>query len=257
MVHHLVRVEEASILKVQVNLRSSVFSARQIEQHAGSSSDTATTGDRATMQTKTKAQTLAKPRSQAAPRASSAQPSAGAKVKAEGSGKDEQGLPIGELVKRSGVAASTLRFYEDAGLMRSTRSDSGRRHYARSDLRRLAFVRAAQSVGLSLEQIRAALAELPEGRTPTVADWTRLSSSWRPVLDERIAELCRLRDRLSSCIGCGCLSLRKCALYNPGDQAGEQGAGARFLLQADTAAPQAQVRPSNAAAKAKRARARP
>lgn len=139
-------------------------------------------------------------------------------------------LPIGELVRRSGVAASALRFYEDAGLLQSTRSDRGRRHYARSDLRRLAFVRAAQAVGLSLDQIRAALAELPEGRTPTVADWARLSSSWRPLLDQRIAELSRLRDTLSSCIGCGCLSLSKCALYNPADQAARQGPGARYLL---------------------------
>ncbi|OYU25890.1 MAG: redox-sensitive transcriptional activator SoxR [Burkholderiales bacterium PBB2] len=139
-------------------------------------------------------------------------------------------LPIGELVRRSGVAASALRFYEEAGLMQSTRSESGRRQYARSDLRRLAFVRAAQTVGLSLDQIRAALAELPEGRTPTVADWTRLSAAWRPLLDQKVAELIRLRDTLSACIGCGCLSLSKCALYNPGDQAARHGAGARYLL---------------------------
>lgn len=145
-------------------------------------------------------------------------------------GDGRERLPIGELVRRSGVAASALRFYEDAGLLQSTRSESGRRHYTRSDLRRLAFVRAAQAVGLSLEQIRAALAELPEGRTPTVADWTRLSSAWRPLLDERMAELSRLRDTLSSCIGCGCLSLNKCALYNPGDQAARHGSGARYLL---------------------------
>ena len=144
-------------------------------------------------------------------------------------------LAIGDLVKRSGVAASALRFYEDQGLLISQRSDSeskqgGRRHYARGDLRRVAFIRAAQTVGLSLEQIRAALAELPDGRTPTAADWARLSSSWRPILDQRIAELTRLRDTLSACIGCGCLSLSKCALYNPADAAAKAGPGARYLL---------------------------
>ncbi|MBT9494051.1 MAG: redox-sensitive transcriptional activator SoxR [Paucibacter sp.] len=144
--------------------------------------------------------------------------------------KPDSRLAIGDLVKRSGVAASALRFYEDQGLLVSQRSDSGRRHYARNDLRRLAFIRAAQAVGLSLEQIRAALAELPDGRTPTVADWARLSSSWRPILDQRIAELTRLRDTLSSCIGCGCLSLSKCALYNPADAAGKAGTGARYLM---------------------------
>ncbi|MCV2366888.1 redox-sensitive transcriptional activator SoxR [Roseateles oligotrophus] len=147
----------------------------------------------------------------------------------------ETRLTIGDLVKRSGVAASALRFYEEQGLLSSQRSASeskqgGRRHYARGDLRRLAFIRAAQTVGLSLEQIRAALAELPEGRTPTPADWQRLSTSWRPILDQRIAELTRLRDTLSSCIGCGCLSLSKCALYNPADAAGKAGAGARYLI---------------------------
>lgn len=139
-------------------------------------------------------------------------------------------LPIGEVVRRSGIAASTLRFYEEAGLLLSLRSDSGRRHYARSDLRRLAFIRAAQTVGLSLDDIRAALAELPESRTPTAADWARLSKAWRPLLDQHIAELVQLRDTLSSCIGCGCLSLSKCKLYNPGDLAAQRGAGARYLL---------------------------
>ncbi len=149
--------------------------------------------------------------------------------------KPDTRLAIGDLVKRSGVAASALRFYEDQGLLLSQRSASeskqgGRRTYARSDLRRLAFIRAAQAVGLSLEQIRAALAELPDGRTPTAADWTRLSGAWRPMLDQRIAELTRLRDTLSSCIGCGCLSLSKCALYNPADGAAKAGSGARYLL---------------------------
>ncbi|MDC8770843.1 redox-sensitive transcriptional activator SoxR [Roseateles albus] len=139
-------------------------------------------------------------------------------------------LPIGEVVRRSGVAASALRFYEEQGLLGSQRSEGGRRHYARGDLRRIAFIRAAQTVGLSLEQIRAALSQLPDGRTPNAADWQRLSSGWRPVLDQRIAELTQLRDTLSACIGCGCLSLSKCALYNPADTAAKAGPGARYLL---------------------------
>lgn len=143
-------------------------------------------------------------------------------------------IPIGELARRSGVAASALRFYEEQGLLQSRRSGSdkqgGRRHYLRSDLRRVAFVRAAQNVGLSLEQIRSALQTLPDARTPTPADWERLSRGWRPLLDARIAELTRLRDQLSACIGCGCLSLSKCALYNPADAAAQRGAGARYLL---------------------------
>lgn len=139
-------------------------------------------------------------------------------------------IPIGELAKRSGLAASALRFYEEAGLLESQRSGSGRRHYPRHVLRRVAFIRAAQAVGLTLEDIRAALASLPDGRTPNAADWQRLSRGWRPLLDERIAALTGLRDRLSSCIGCGCLSLTKCALYNPADQAAAKGAGPRYLL---------------------------
>lgn len=139
-------------------------------------------------------------------------------------------LPIGAFARRSGVAASALRFYEDQGLLHSQRSASGRRQFARTELRRLAFIRAAQTVGLSLDQIRAALASLPDGRTPTPADWERLSRAWRPLLEERIAALCQLRDQLSACIGCGCLSLSKCALYNPGDAAAARGSGARYWL---------------------------
>jgi MerR family transcriptional regulator, redox-sensitive transcriptional activator SoxR len=139
-------------------------------------------------------------------------------------------IPIGELARRSGVAASALRFYEEAGLLTSGRSESGRRHFARNALRRVAFIRAAQAVGLSLEEIRAALASLPDGRTPTPADWQRLSRSWQPMLDERIAALTLLRDKLTSCIGCGCLSLSKCSLYNPGDKASLKGTGPRYLL---------------------------
>ena len=139
-------------------------------------------------------------------------------------------IPIGDLARRAGVAASALRFYESRGLVTSHRSAAGRRLYARSELRRVAFIRAAQAVGLSLEQIAAALASLPGRRTPTQADWTRLSRSWQPILDTRIAELTRLRDQLDACIGCGCLSLKRCALYNPGDGAAALGTGARYLL---------------------------
>jgi MerR family redox-sensitive transcriptional activator SoxR len=143
---------------------------------------------------------------------------------------DEPWIPIGELARRAGVAASALRFYETQGLISSRRSEGGRRHYARSDLRRVAFIRAAQAVGLSLEQVAAALKSLPAGRTPTQADWTRLSRSWKPLLEAQIAALTRLRDQLDACIGCGCLSLKRCALYNPADGAAALGAGPRYLL---------------------------
>lgn len=138
-------------------------------------------------------------------------------------------LTITEVSRRAAVAASALRFYETEGLVAPVRSPGGRRRYPRSVLRRLAFIRAAQNVGLTLDEIRTALATLPEGRTPTKADWTRLSRSWRPRLDAQIAALMTLRDGLTSCIGCGCLSLRVCALTNPGDSAARYGAGARYL----------------------------
>jgi MerR family transcriptional regulator, redox-sensitive transcriptional activator SoxR len=139
-------------------------------------------------------------------------------------------MSIGEVARRSGVAPSALRFYEQRDLIRSERSDSGQRRYAPDALRRLAFVRVAQRVGLSLEEISAALADLPDGRTPTRRDWQRLSQRWRPRLDAQIDTLTRLRDQLSDCIGCGCLSLRTCALHNPDDAAGDLGSGPRFLL---------------------------
>jgi MerR family redox-sensitive transcriptional activator SoxR len=139
-------------------------------------------------------------------------------------------LTIGELAHRSGVAPSALRHYESLGLLGSLRSEGNHRRFSRGTLRRVAFIRAAQAVGLTLEDIRAALATLPEGRTPTAADWTRLARQWAPLLDERIAALTRLRDRLAGCIGCGCLSLTHCALYNPGDLAATHGSGARWLL---------------------------
>ena len=139
-------------------------------------------------------------------------------------------LSIGAFARRAGVAASALRFYESQGLLQGRRSAGGHRQYRRGELRRVAFVRAAQAVGLTLEQIRAALATLPDGRTPTQADWQRLSRAWQPLLDQRIAALTRLRDQLASCIGCGCLSLKRCALYNPNDTIAARGPGARYLL---------------------------
>lgn len=139
-------------------------------------------------------------------------------------------LPIGTFARRAGVAASALRYYETQGLLAAGRTEGGRRCYPRAALRRVAFVRAAQTVGLSLDEIRAALATLPGGRTPTPADWAALSRRWRPLLDARIAALTRLRDQLDACIGCGCLSLKRCALYNPGDLAAASGSGARYLV---------------------------
>lgn len=139
-------------------------------------------------------------------------------------------LTIGELAARAGMATSALRYYEQRGLLPSVRSEGGHRLYPRSALRRVAFVRAAQSVGLTLEDIQAALAGLPAARTPTAADWAKLSRQWQPLLDARIAALTRLRDQLASCIGCGCLSLRRCRLYNPEDAAAVRGTGPRYLL---------------------------
>jgi len=143
--------------------------------------------------------------------------------------RDTDLLPIGEVAARAGLAASALRHYERVGLIEAVRSGGGQRRYQRGVLRRLAFVRAAQNVGLSLEEIRTALATLPASRTPTKADWERLSRQWRARLDERIRELETLRDQLTSCIGCGCLSLQRCALSNPGDIASTRGPGAVYL----------------------------
>ena len=126
-------------------------------------------------------------------------------------------LTVSEVAVRSGVAASALRYYEAQGLVAASRTSGNQRRYPRHVLRRLAFIRAAQNVGLALEEIRAALATLPGGRTPTAEDWARLSSAWHARLDEQITALTRLRDGLESCIGCGCLSLERCAVSNPGD----------------------------------------
>ncbi len=139
-------------------------------------------------------------------------------------------LTVGELAQRAGVAPSALRFYEARGLIAAARSAGGQRRYPRAVLRRVAFILAAQRVGLSLESIQTALASLPQGRAPTRADWQRLSKAWEPLLAARIRELQALQSQLASCIGCGCLSLKTCALYNPGDRAGRRGPGARYLL---------------------------
>jgi MerR family transcriptional regulator, redox-sensitive transcriptional activator SoxR len=137
---------------------------------------------------------------------------------------------VGEIAARAGVATSTLRFYEDKGLIHSERNAAGHRRYHADVLRRVAFVRTAQLVGLSLGDIRRALSSLPDGRTPTARDWAVLARAWRPQLDERIEVLTRMRDQLDECIGCGCLSLTSCGLWNPGDAAAELGDGPRYLL---------------------------
>ena len=138
-------------------------------------------------------------------------------------------LTIGELAERSGVATSALRYYEAQGLIESERTSGNQRRFRRATLRRVAFIRSAQRVGLTLDEIAEALATLPEGRTPTKADWARLSHSWWPRIDAQIEHLERLRDKLDSCIGCGCLSLRTCALSNPEDEVASRGPGAVFL----------------------------
>jgi MerR family redox-sensitive transcriptional activator SoxR len=142
-------------------------------------------------------------------------------------------LPIGAVSERTGVATSALRFYEAEGLIHATRSDGGQRRFTRDVIRRVSFIRVAQQVGLSLDEIREALASLPESRTPTAKDWERLSRTWRPRLDAQIALLERLRDRLDGCIGCGCLSMKSCRLLNPGDTAAQRGPGPRWVLDDD------------------------
>lgn len=139
-------------------------------------------------------------------------------------------LSIGAVAARAGVTTSMLRYYEREGLIRAVRSGGNQRRFRRDVLRRIAFIRVAQHVGLSLDEIRTELALLPGRRTPTKADWTRLSRAWRPRLDDEIARLVRLRDELAECIGCGCLSFRACALYNPADGAAALGSGPRYLL---------------------------
>jgi MerR family redox-sensitive transcriptional activator SoxR len=142
-------------------------------------------------------------------------------------------LTIGDFAARSGVAQSALRYYEKEGLIRSARTGGNQRRYQRSELRRVAFIRIAQQVGVSLEEIREALAALPENRTPTRADWTRLSARWRRRLDDKIMLMERLRDQLTGCIGCGCLSMQRCTLFNPGDRLAATGTGARILVSGE------------------------
>jgi MerR family redox-sensitive transcriptional activator SoxR len=142
-------------------------------------------------------------------------------------------LTIGELSERTGVAPSALRYYEAEDLLQAGRTPGGQRRYSRDQLRRVSFIRIAQQVGLSLDEIREALSSLPDNRTPTKRDWERLSASWRPRLDQQIALLERLRDRLHGCIGCGCLSLRTCQLANPDDVAADLGPGPRWILDPD------------------------
>ena len=139
-------------------------------------------------------------------------------------------LTIGETAQRTGVAASALRFYETRNLIGSHRGPGNQRRYHRSMLRRISIIKVAQSLGLSLEEISSALETLPEKRTPTRRDWEKLSLKWRDQLDARIANLQNLREQLSGCIGCGCLSLKRCTLYNPGDRAAVKGAGPRYLM---------------------------
>jgi len=142
----------------------------------------------------------------------------------------EPELAIGEVSQRSGLAVSAIRFYEDKGLIVAIRTAGGQRRFRRDVLRRLAFIQAAQRVGLTLEEIGGALGVLPPDEGPTGAEWRELSKSWRPLLDERIALLTALRDQLDHCIGCGCLSLDRCRLSNSGDRAARLGPGARYLL---------------------------
>lgn len=145
-------------------------------------------------------------------------------------GKSNEYLSIGETARRSGVAASALRFYESRGLIFADRGSGNQRRYHRRMLRRIAIIRIAQTLGLSLGEIKQAFEALPGERAPTRRDWERLSARWGGELDRRIAELQNLRGQLASCIGCGCLSLKNCALYNAGDAAAQLGAGPRFLL---------------------------
>jgi len=144
--------------------------------------------------------------------------------------KNDIFLTIGETAQRSGVAASALRFYETRNLIASHRGPGNQRRYHRSMLRKISIIKVAQSLGLSLEEISTALETLPNKRTPTRRDWEKLSLKWRGQLDARIASLQKMREQLSGCIGCGCLSLKRCALYNPGDRVAARGAGPRYLL---------------------------
>jgi MerR family transcriptional regulator, redox-sensitive transcriptional activator SoxR len=141
-----------------------------------------------------------------------------------------ESLTIGEVARRSGVTASALRFYEERGLIESERAGSGHRRFPRSVLRRIAFIVFAQRVGLTLEEIGSELAKLPPDRAPTKRDWSQLSATWSTRIDDRIAELERLKMGLTECIGCGCLSLERCQMANPDDRAAQRGPGPRFWI---------------------------
>ena len=144
----------------------------------------------------------------------------------------ETTLSIGAIAARTGLSVSAIRYYEERGLIASERSAGGQRRFVRAVIRRLSFILIAQRLGLSLEEIASAFETLPEGRTPTAADWVKISAAIRNRIDDQIAQLERMRDRLDGCIGCGCLSLEACAIYNPGDECGVEGAGPRLVLGA-------------------------
>lgn len=145
-------------------------------------------------------------------------------------GRGDELLPIGTLAARTGLSVSAIRFYEAKGLLEPIRTGGGQRRFLRSDIRRLSFVLIAQRMGLTLPQIAVALGRLPQGRTPTLADWQRISGGFTRLLDARIAALVRMRETLDGCIGCGCLSLKKCALYNADDRAARAGSGPRYAF---------------------------
>ncbi|UWQ07724.1 redox-sensitive transcriptional activator SoxR [Aliiroseovarius crassostreae] len=147
-------------------------------------------------------------------------------------------ISIGTLAKRTGLAVSAIRYYETQGLVAPERNAGGQRRFLRSDIRRLSFVMIAQKFGFTLERIREVMSSLPQSRTPTAKDWTEISQDFRAELDEQIAALTRLRDKLDGCIGCGCLSLDRCALYNPDDVAAAKGAGPRYLLGDEAVRPE-------------------
>lgn len=142
----------------------------------------------------------------------------------------KRGLSIGDLASRTGLSVSAIRFYEKKGLVTADRNEGNQRRFEGSDIRRLSFILIAQQMGLTIEQIKDVMASLPEGRTPTKADWGKISRKFRKTLDERIAMMERMRDRLDGCIGCGCLSLKVCSLYNPDDKARRLGTGPRYIV---------------------------
>ena len=142
----------------------------------------------------------------------------------------KRGLSVGDLAARTGLSVSAIRFYEGKGLITPDRNEGNQRRFEGSDIRRLSFILIAQQMGLTIEQIKSVMASLADGRTPTKADWSKISRTFRKTLDERIAMMERMRDRLDGCIGCGCLSLKACSLYNPDDKAYRLGVGPRYVV---------------------------